>query len=207
MLPVLIWGVIIFGIRTLETLIASVLAVTAMHLLLKRVLRWRRGFTLVYPHCLVSALVLVSLAHPVWPIWIVIAMALLVPIVLAALLGGPGKEPVHVAVVLVFVLQFAVLPALPRLNTYAACGPDAVLAKDRLLVGDIRDQRSGSIDPWPNSLSLGAMMPCATPTDCRWPRGSLRCHLAAHGKTMAGGGTGGSHASRSGRARHSPGGR
>jgi Na+-translocating ferredoxin:NAD+ oxidoreductase RnfD subunit len=162
MLPALTWGAILFGFRVLAMMISSVLATSLAHFLLKRTLAasnfssgWERAGQLVYGHSLVSALVLVGLAQPGWPVWIVAAAALLIPLV-HALIGGPARERVHVAVVAAVALQFFVVPMLPALKTYAGAA-DAVLARDRLLMGDIRDQHSakaGPLDPWPLSRDL-----------------------------------------------------
>jgi hypothetical protein len=51
-------------------------------------------------------------------------------------------------------VQFGVMPVLARVKTYAG-GPDGVMARDRLVVGDIRNQAVGRPDPWPVSRDLG----------------------------------------------------
>jgi hypothetical protein len=169
MIPALAWGTVIFGVRVFTMLLTSVAATTFTHALIKRFSRvtpqragWARGRLLIYGHSLVGVLVLVGLAHPTWPVWMLTVMALALPPILA-LLGGPGREPVHVAVVLVMALQFWFLPALARWHIYAGA-PDAVLAHDRLFMGDIRDQRpqagqrgnnSGGLISWPASRDLG----------------------------------------------------
>jgi hypothetical protein len=179
MLPALAWGVLVYGIRSLAMLLMAVALTTLSHLFLKQWLartpwRWPRARQLLYAHCLTSALVLVGLSHPLWPVWPVAVAALLLPLVLAAL-GGPGKEPVHVAVIFVFTIQFAILPALYHANSYAGgpggTGGDAVLARDRLLMGDLRERRDTHLHQWPRSATLeGADAfamppPAATATD------------------------------------------
>ena len=153
MIPSLIWGIVLFGIRPLSMLIACALATTFTHVLLKRILKWHRGQSLVYAHCLVSAIVMVSLAHPTWPAWILACFALLLPLLLA-LLGGPGRERIHLAVLMVAATQFLILPQIAPF-TYAG-KPDAILAHDRIVMGDIRDQhgQASSLLSWPSSRDL-----------------------------------------------------
>jgi hypothetical protein len=163
MLPAILWGAALFGIRVIMMLLASLLAATLMHCLLKRWLPtgrgrhgWKRGRLLLYSHTIVATLVLVGLAIPTWPVWPVVVLSFLLPLILAVV-GGPGRERVHVAVVLVLALQYGALPLLARLHTYNGA-PDAVLARDRLFMGDIRDQHrspAGALDPWVSSRRLG----------------------------------------------------
>jgi len=154
----LAWGIILFGVRPLSMLISALLAATFTHVLLKRVLRWKNGRLLVYQHSIVSAIVLVSLAHPLWPTWTVTCAALVLPLILAVL-GGPGRERVHIAIVAALAIQFGIMPWLPGMHAYAGGAggrdhDDAILAKDRLLMGDIRNQRPFSVRLWPTSLDL-----------------------------------------------------
>lgn len=175
MLPAFAWAVVIFGVRALAMLVASVCAATAIHLLLKRVLPWERGKSLAFAHTLVSVMVLVALSHPLWPVWVVVCMALLVPLILAVL-GGPGKERVHVAVVLMLAIQYAVVPVLVG-HTYAggvggegrgsAAGGNAILARDRLVMGDVREQQTGSVYHWPSSRELGGSDAVRVPLPAR----------------------------------------
>jgi hypothetical protein len=158
MVPALLWGTILFGVRVFLMLASSLVVATVIHALLKRWLPWQRGRSLLYPHTVVSTLVLIGLAHPMWPVWSVASMAILLPLILA-LVGGPGRERVHVAAVLAFAIQFAIMPILPRLHTYAGGpggrgGDDAILAHDRLFMGDIREQRNASLNFWPPSREL-----------------------------------------------------
>src|SRR4051812_11452577 len=64
LLPSLAWGINLFGIRTLAMLLSSLGAMSFTYLLVTRWLKWRHGKPLLYIHCLLSALVLVALAHP-----------------------------------------------------------------------------------------------------------------------------------------------
>ncbi|HVS71567.1 MAG TPA: RnfABCDGE type electron transport complex subunit D [Phycisphaerae bacterium] len=155
LLPTLVWGCVIFGWRPLAMAATAVAAVSISHGLLKR---WtRRGKTLVYPHAVTSALLLAALCYPFWPAWVVGCIALMLPPVFT-LLGGPGKEPVHVAALAALLLQF-MLPLLPNagvLNSspYALLPEPAILARDRLLMGDIRNQGRAPLYHWPSSLDL-----------------------------------------------------
>jgi hypothetical protein len=157
MMPALAGGLLVYGVRALAMLVAAVALTTFSHLLLKKWLRWPRGKDLLYAHCLTSVFVLVGLAHPLWPVWPMAAAALLLPLILATL-GGPGKEPVHIAVVFVFAVQFALMPGLRHAGTYAGgaggTGGEAVLARDRLLMGDLRNPRSAAIFHWPRSAAI-----------------------------------------------------
>ena len=62
LLPALSWGVIIFGFRAAEVIVATLVGATLCHKLLKRLSR--RGRTLLYAHTLASALILASLSMP-----------------------------------------------------------------------------------------------------------------------------------------------
>jgi len=132
----MVWGVILFGIRPLAMLVAASLAATASHVLLKRVFRWKRAQELVYQHSLVGAMVMVALAQPSWPGWIIASLAFLLPFAYAAM-RGPGRERVHIAVAAILLVQYVLLPTLKPI-TFTQL-PDAILARDRLVFGDIRD--------------------------------------------------------------------
>lgn len=156
LLPPLAWGAVIFGWRALLLLIASIAAVSFSHSLLKRFTAF--GRVLVYPHAVTSAMLLVALCQPTWPAWIVASAALLLPPVFA-FLGGPGKERAHLAVLFALALQFLVLPLLPSqglvyVTPYPVLPGPAILARDRLLMGDVRNQASALLYRWPTSLEL-----------------------------------------------------
>jgi hypothetical protein len=153
--PALAWGFVLFGIRPLAMLLFTVGTSSFTFLLLKRVLKWPRGQSLLYAHCLLSALVLAALAHPTWPIWIPAAIGLVLPLVLA-IIGGPGRERIHVAVAAALAVQYILLPILAA-HTHTYTGKsDAILARDRLFVGDIRDQSGDfmATHTWPTSREL-----------------------------------------------------
>ena len=147
MLLAITWGVLVFGVRALIMLVASVAAMSIMHFLLKVLLKWKLAGCLLYAHNLVSVMVLVALASPTWPAWILAAAAALFPLIFAWI-GGPGRERIPVAVATVLLIQYLLLPALAG-RTYTGC-PDAIVARDRLFMGDIRDQHA----PIPGSASL-----------------------------------------------------
>ena len=153
LVPALAWGFIVFGIRPLAMLLFTVGASSFTYLILKLLLRRRRALPLLYTHCLLSALVLVALAHPTWPIWIPTAIGLVMPLVLV-IIGGPGRERIHVAVAAALAVQYIFLPLLAA-HTYTGKS-DAILARDRLFAGDIRDQSGDftAMHAWPTSLEL-----------------------------------------------------
>jgi hypothetical protein len=156
LLPPLAWGAVIFGWRALLLLIASIAAASFSHSLLKRFTTF--GRVLVYPHAVTSAMLLVALSLPTWPAWIVACMALLLPPAFA-LLGGPGKERAHLAVLFVLALQFLILPLLPNQglvynSPYAVPPSPALLARDRLVMGDVRNQAPALLYHWPTSIEL-----------------------------------------------------
>ncbi len=154
LIPALGWGLVLFGFRPLVMLALAIGGASFTYMLLKRLLKWRRAQPLLYTHCLLSALVLVALAHPTWPIWILTVLALALPLALAVM-GGPGRERIHIAAAAVLAVQYILLPYLAP-QTYTG-KPDAILARDRLFMGDIRNQPVDAHTPgnWPSSLDLG----------------------------------------------------
>jgi Na+-translocating ferredoxin:NAD+ oxidoreductase RnfD subunit len=159
------WGVLIYGVRVIIMLGSSLIAATVMHVFLQRVLQWDRARALLASHTVMSVLLLVALARPTWPAWIVAVGAFLFPVIFC-LIGGAGRERVPVALVTALLIQYAFLPMLQG-HTYTG-KPDAVLARDRLLMGDIRDQHEvvpgrGSDAQWPTSLQLAGNDAVASP--------------------------------------------
>jgi Na+-translocating ferredoxin:NAD+ oxidoreductase RnfD subunit len=152
LIPALAWGVILFGSRPLAMVLLAVAASSLTYGLIKQGFKWQRAQSLLYVHCLVSSLALVALAHPTWPVWVSTALALLMPVLLA-LLGGPGRERVHVAVVAALAAQYALL-AIPGHSSTGTL--DAILARDRLLMGDISNQNPSAriAHHWPGSWEL-----------------------------------------------------
>jgi Na+-translocating ferredoxin:NAD+ oxidoreductase RnfD subunit len=147
LLPPLAWGMILFGWRVVGMLVVTVLAATAVHLPLK----WwtQRGRKTVLAHSVLSAMVLVALCQPLWPGWTVTLCGALIPVILWAV-GGPGRERLHTAVLLALVLQFMAVPWLQGAYEYG----NGILARDRLLMGDIRSQRPGPLNRWPASVDI-----------------------------------------------------
>jgi hypothetical protein len=153
LVPCLGWGVFLFGSRALAMILLSLLAVSLSHHVLKRLLKWPPAQCLLYMHCLASAMILVALALPSWPIWIVTTTAFLLPAAFTVI-GGPGRERIHVAVASVLVLQYVLLP---HVSLEGHAGRPAILARDRIFMGDILDQ-DHSVSPavrWPSSRELG----------------------------------------------------
>src|SRR5262249_9320418 len=66
LMPALLWGIVLFGVRPLEMALAGFAGATAMHFALKHS-GWRRGKLLLLFHSLVGTGILVGLAHPAWP--------------------------------------------------------------------------------------------------------------------------------------------
>lgn len=154
LMPALVWGMAVFGIRPLMMTAAAFLAVTIAHFGLKYS-GWKRARCLLLFHSLVGAGILVALSHPTWPAWLVACAALLLPLFFV-LLGGPGKEPFHLAIAAVVAIEFLILPSLAG-HTYTG-KEDALLARDRLFMGDIRNQSpsdKGMAAGWPISRDLG----------------------------------------------------
>lgn len=156
LLPTLAWGAVIFGWRALLLVLAAIGSASLSHTLLKRFTR--RGKILLFPHAVTAAMLLAALCLPTWPAWTVALVAFLLPPAFA-LIGGPGKERTHLAVLFALALQFLLLPALPNQglfhsSPYALLPQPALLARDRLLMGDIRNQAPAPLYRWPSSLDL-----------------------------------------------------
>jgi Na+-translocating ferredoxin:NAD+ oxidoreductase RnfD subunit len=160
----LAWGMVIFGWRILLMTITSILGASLVHLILQRFTR--RGRCLVYAHSLLLALLLVALAHPQWPGWLVASGASLLPLI-SWILGGPGRERMHPSLGLVLLISIVLVPMLPgpraardgNLEGDAWSLPNAILARNRLFMGDIRISDDRSLRPtplyrWPRSVDL-----------------------------------------------------
>ncbi len=156
LVPTLAWGSVIFGWRALLLLLAALVAASVSHTVLKRFTPG--GRILLFPHAVTAAMLLAALAQPTWPAWTVALLALLLPPTFL-LIGGPGKERTHVAVLFALGLQFVVLPLVPNEglwneSRYTVLPQPAILARDRLVMGDIRNQASAPLYRWPTSLEL-----------------------------------------------------
>jgi hypothetical protein len=154
LMPALAWGVILFGGRVLAMTALAVAASSVTYAALKRVLNWRRARTMPYVHCLASDLVLVALAHPTWPVWFVTVLALALPLLLV-IVGGAGKERVHVAALLALAAPY-IMQAMMAPTMYTGKA-DAVLARDRLVLGDVQNQAGDYLTAreWPTARELG----------------------------------------------------
>jgi Na+-translocating ferredoxin:NAD+ oxidoreductase RnfD subunit len=150
LVPTLVWGILLFGWRVLILLGASLGASTLVYFLLKRFTR--RGGRMLYAHTSLAVLTLIALCHPMWPAWIVAPAAAAIPVVFCVL-GGPGRERLHVAVVWTILLQLLVIPMTPQLGASRGTS-NAILARDRLLMGDVRNYREASLYRWPSSVEL-----------------------------------------------------
>ncbi|MCL2640602.1 MAG: RnfABCDGE type electron transport complex subunit D [Phycisphaerales bacterium] len=150
----LMWAFVIFGWRVLGMFVGSTVCVVIGHLILRRF--GERGKLLILPHCLVSAWVLVALSDPQWPIWSVAVAALLIPLILWI---GRGRRRIHVAVILALGLQFGLVPLLRDVTP----GTGAILARDRLIMGDIRNHYSLPVYLWPRSAEIAGNDALAIP--------------------------------------------
>ena len=147
LLPALIWGVMIFGFRAAEVIGATVVGATLGHKMLKRLSG--RGRMLLYAHTLVSALILAALGMPFWsPLIMLGAGAMLT--VLLWVFQGPGRDRIHPSVVVALALGLVVMPLLYQ-RTGTGPAEDAILARNRLFMGDIRNGTAQSMARWPHS--------------------------------------------------------
>jgi len=146
---------VLFGIRPLAMLLFTFGTSSFTYLLMQSLFQRRRTQPLLYTHCLLSVLVLVALAHPTWPIWIPTAIGLVLPLLLA-IIGGPGRERIHVAVAAALAAQYILLPILAAHTQTYTGKSDAILARDRLIGGDIRDQSGDftATPTWPTAREL-----------------------------------------------------
>ncbi|MGN6368888.1 MAG: RnfABCDGE type electron transport complex subunit D [Phycisphaerae bacterium] len=148
LLPAILFAIVIFGWRVLAMLIGSLVAATVTHWVLKRFTR--RGRSLVYSHTTAAVMIMIALCDPGWPMLVISAAAALIPAVVW-LIGGTGRERIHVAVVWAVLLQAAATQLQHRQGEMA---PGAILARDRLVMGDIRNARAAPLYHWPASSEL-----------------------------------------------------
>ena len=148
------WGMLVFGWRVLVTTVAALAAAFIVHTLLRRFTE--RGKVLVASHTLLLTMLLVTLSHPQWPAWVVAAAAAVSPAISWAL-GGPGRERIHPTLAVAILMCFVVTPA-PEHARPGATGPsvvaDAIVARNRLFMGDIRNHREATLYRWPRSRDL-----------------------------------------------------
>ncbi len=123
-------------------------AAAITHWLLKRFTR--RGKSLIYSHTTSAVMIMIALCDPTWSTLIILIAAALIPLVVW-LIGGTGRERIHVAVVWAVLLQ-AGATHLSHLHNAEPEG--AILARDRLVMGDIRNAREAPLYHWPVSSEL-----------------------------------------------------
>ena len=148
LLPAIMFAIVIFGWRVLAMLICAQGAATITHWLLKRFTR--RGKSLIYPHTTSAVMIMIALCDPAWPVWIISIAGALIPLVVW-LIGGTGRERIHVAVVWAVLLQAG---ATHVSHLHNAEPEGAILARDRLVMGDIRNAREAPLYHWPASSEL-----------------------------------------------------
>ncbi len=121
----LAWGVSIFGVHALLIIVMAVAAAAAAQGALRRFTS--RGKLMTFNHTITSAMLLSALAPEICPIWLAgiagIAVALLI-----WLAGLPGRQRVHVGLLVAIFLSLAV----GRISQ----GP--ILVQDALVVGNLR---------------------------------------------------------------------
>ncbi len=121
----LAWGVSIFGVHALLIIVMAVAAAAAAQGALRRFTS--RGKLMTFNHTITSAMLLSALAPETCPIWLAgiagIAVALLI-----WLAGLPGRQRVHVGLLVAIFLSLAV----GRISQ----GP--ILVQDALVVGNLR---------------------------------------------------------------------
>lgn len=145
LVPALIWGMTIYGWRILAMVVLAEAGAGLVHRLLRRLTH--RGKKLVFAHSFMSVLVLVALSAPMWPVWAVGVAGATMP-VFWWLMRGKGRERVHMALAWVVVLQLVLWLA-------GWTPSEGILARDRLLMGDLRNQREMVMPLWLPSWQLG----------------------------------------------------
>lgn len=178
LLAPLAWGMVIFGWRILLMTTTALLGASLVHLILCRFTR--RGRCLLYAHSVMLTLLLVVLSHPQWPAWIVATGAVLLPLV-SWVLGGPGRERMHPSLGLALLITVALVPMLPGPRAPRAGNiegdpwslPDAILARNRLFMGDIRNFRPAPLFRWPRAVDLNGDDALAMPRPDRAARRAL----------------------------------
>ncbi|HUO09635.1 MAG TPA: RnfABCDGE type electron transport complex subunit D [Phycisphaerae bacterium] len=149
LLPAIVFAVVVFGWRVLAMLICAEIAAITMHAVLSRFTR--RGKAMIYTHTTSAVVIMVALCEPFWPTWLVTIAAGLIPCVVW-LIGGTGRERIHVAVVWAVLLQVVTTQMAYRTGEEHG---SAILARDRLVMGDIRNAKDAPLYHWPVSSELG----------------------------------------------------
>lgn len=150
LVPTIVWGIMIFGWRALVVLLSALLGAGIVQVPLQK---WtRRGKYLLSVHTLTSTLLLVALCDPMWPAYMV-GIAAGFAAFLIWLEGGPGHERVHAWALLLVLLAAVAVPWHIR-RTSAPLPPTAIVARDRLIMGDIRHAAPSATSGWPRSVQI-----------------------------------------------------
>lgn len=150
LMPAVLWGGIIFGWRALVVLLAALAGAFIVHVPLHRFTR--RGQYLLSAHTLASTLMLVALCDPMWPAYL-IGIASGFAVFLIWLEGGPGHERVHAWALLLVMLGAVAVPWHVR-RTESPLPPTAIVARDRIIMGDIRHAAPPGAPGWPRSVEI-----------------------------------------------------
>ena len=121
----LAWGVSIFGVHALLIIVMSVAAAAATQGVLGRLTN--RAKLMTFNHTITSAMLLAALAPETCPLWLAGIAGILVTL-LIWLVGLPGRQRVHVGLLVAIFLSLAV----GRISQ----GP--ILVRDALVVGNLR---------------------------------------------------------------------
>lgn len=136
LIPPLLWGIVVFGSAAMAILAALLAGMCVSHALLRSLTR--RGKLMEFTHTLACTLIVAALAAPTMSVMFMLGVGLLIP-VLIWLLGMPGRESVHVALLLP--LFFLVLfPQPPRWP---------LLARNRIILGNIHRSVPMQRYEWP----------------------------------------------------------
>ena len=137
----LLWGIVIFGLAAMAILAALLVGMCVSYWLLRS---WtQRGQLMEFTHTVACTLIVGALAAPTMSVTVMLGVGLLIP-VLICLFGMPGRESVHVALLLP--LFFLVLcPQPPRWP---------LLARNRLIFGNIHQAVSIRRYDWPRSEQI-----------------------------------------------------
>lgn len=164
LLPTLAWGAIVFGWRAFVLILTVLGGALATHLLFW--LFTRRGKSLLLAHTIVSALLLACLSRPLWPPVLMLAAGALL-VVLAFVFGGPGREWIASSSLVLMLLLASLLLIAHRAGLHplgdAPPPGDAILARDRLFMGDLKPRAQERVPyaeqrptaHWPRSRDLG----------------------------------------------------
>lgn len=149
----LTWGALIFGWRAILVMLATLGGASLAHVALRRFRE--RGRRLLTAHTITSALMLAALAGPLWPPYIM-ASAGAMMVILVWLFRGPGHERVHAWALVLLAVMLAYEPWRPEVqSTLTGTHPDAILARNRLVMGDLTASAPRQVQYWPESGEIG----------------------------------------------------